>query len=164
MSSKVWKQKSKYFAVKLEWLNTFFLISIQFLCSTFKSSIKIVINSLQLDDIDNVPNDVTEILTKVLNYVNRIYIRGVTAKRGRRAILPRFPPIIWNVYNLVLKKQQRSTNNVERVIKRNQQMIETIVSKYHSQKGEMNVIGYLKAIRYKLKLQIPKILEAEVKE
>lgn len=65
----------------------------------------IVVNSPQADDIDNVPNDVVENLQELLNFVGRIYVRGISARGRCRAVAPRLPPTIWNVYNLVLTKQ-----------------------------------------------------------
>lgn len=140
---------------------------------------------------------------ELFSYVQRIYVRGVTARGRRRAVPPRFPPQLWNVYELVLNKQQRTTNSVEswhsrfqrmiqshhsgvwkfleniqkdenenqviitqldgghtRVrhpvrgsVKRNQEQVEVIVGNYQNYKSEDNIVTYLLAIGYKLKLK-----------
>lgn len=164
----------------------------------------IVLNSPQPDDVHNIPEDVIEHLIDLLNYVDRVYVKGISARGRRRAVQPRFPPKIWNLYQLTLTKQQRSTNTVEGwhsrfqriivqhhsgiwrfiehlkkdenenqvmmtqllaghtrirhavkgVVKRNQEQIEIIVGNYATYKEEENVLTYLKAIGYKLKLQV----------
>lgn len=151
---------------------------------------------------DGMDDDIVAKLEEVFRYVDRIYIRGVPARGRQRAVAPRFAPPIWNVYNLVLNKIQRSTNAVEgwhsrwqriivshhssvwkfienlkkdenennvqmtqlmaghtrirypvkRQYKRNQHQIEQIVSNYNTYKAEGNVLTYLLAISFKLKL------------
>lgn len=57
----------------------------------------------------------------------------------------------------------RIRHPVKGTIKRNQQIIETIVSNYESYKDEGNVVTYLKAIGNKLKLNAV-VPEQEVEE
>lgn len=163
----------------------------------------IVINAPQIDDIEDVPENIVNNLMDLLNFVDRVYLRGTPARGRRRAVLPRFPLLLWNVHEIVLNRQQRSTNTVEgwhsrfahmivsyhsgvwkfldnlkkdqndnqtmmiqlsaghtRVrhpikasIRRNQEMIERIVENYQTYKDDDNVLTYLKAIGYKLKLK-----------
>ena len=141
-------------------------------------------------------------IIELAEYVEHTYVRGRPARGRRRETLPRYAPAIWNVYDLVLNQQQRSTNAVEgwhsrfqRIIVthhsgiwkfiehiqkdenenetlmiqlnaghtrirypikgkylRNQRQIEIIVGNYNTYKTEGNVLEYLKAISYKIKL------------
>lgn len=52
-------------------------------------------------------------LTNLIDYVETFYIRGRPARGRRRAAGPRFEPILWNVYQLVLQRQNRTTNAAE---------------------------------------------------
>lgn len=71
---------------------------------------EMIMNEIDNDGIDN---NVVEKLEELFSYVDRVYVRGVQARGRRRAVQPRFEMSIWNVYELVLNKRQRSTNAVE---------------------------------------------------
>lgn len=85
----------------------------------------VIVNGVHDAEIED---DVHNKLADLINYVERIYVRGVTACGRRRAVAPKFEPRLWNVYDLVITKQQRLTNAVEGWHSRFQQ----IIVSYHS--------------------------------
>lgn len=98
-----------------------------------------IVNNLEDQEMDE---DVKTKLFDLISYVERVYVRGVPARGRRQAVAPRFPPNLWNCYDMVLTKQQRTTNAVEGWHSRFQRIIIAHHSKIwkfieHIQKDEM---------------------------
>jgi MULE transposase domain/FLYWCH zinc finger domain len=70
-----------------------------------------------LDDVENVfqelKNEIHESVDDLATYIEVTYILGKPARGRRRAVAPRFPMELWNVYEMTLSKMQRTNNIVE---------------------------------------------------
>lgn len=62
---------------------------------------------------DSISEEVPDDVVDLVNYIDATYVRGRAARGRRRATAPRFAPPLWNVYELVLNKMQRSNNVCE---------------------------------------------------
>lgn len=62
---------------------------------------------------DEVSDGVEESVLDLSLYIERTFVRGIPARGRRREVPPRFPPHVWNVYNLVLNGTQRTINTIE---------------------------------------------------
>jgi len=162
---------------------------------------------IPLEEIVEVFENITEgmdpRLDALISYIDSTYVQGPL--RRRRRVPPRFPPQVWNVYDLVLNGDERTNNAVEgwhnhlqkmmvvhhgslwrfldilkkeetqirntivqvqgghtnirepvnKKYKTNQRQIENIVNQCEAYKLEGNVVGYLRAIGYRLKTGPP---------
>lgn len=66
-----------------------------------------------VDTFDELVEEIHEDVIDFAEYIERTYIRGTRARGRRRAVPPRFPPVVWNSYNLVMDDRQRTNNAVE---------------------------------------------------
>ena len=57
-----------------------------------------------LDTFDKTADEFSE----MIDYVKQVHVRGVAARRRRRAQPARFPPDIRNVYNYVISGEERT--------------------------------------------------------
>lgn len=68
---------------------------------------------LQLQDEIDEENDDMIRLEDIAEYLDRTYIRGRPARGRRRAVPPRYPLEMWNVYNRTIDDEARTNNAVE---------------------------------------------------
>jgi len=72
---------------------------------------------LPLDDVIDVFNDMEDDLSdavlEVYEYFEKTYLVGTPGRGRRRAVPPRYPPAIWNVYEAVIHDDHRTNNMVE---------------------------------------------------
>ncbi|KAE9525802.1 hypothetical protein AGLY_014028 [Aphis glycines] len=80
----------------------------------FSIYIKMILDFVKVDDIYNSINslydELPEEIFPLLEWFEENYI-GTVIRNRRRS--PRFPPIIWNVHDRVLNKEDRTNNNAE---------------------------------------------------
>lgn len=74
---------------------------------------------------DAIMDEVHEDVVPLGLYIETTYVRGRPARGRRKAIEPRYPPTLWNVYDLVLQNDDRTNNVVEGWHSRFQKMINT---------------------------------------
>lgn len=84
---------------------------------------------IPLDNIEEVFDYLLEIshddVQDLMTYFETTYLRGRPARGRRRAVPPRFPPQLWNVYERVLNRADRTNNFVEGWHSKFQKMIVT---------------------------------------
>lgn len=65
------------------------------------------------DVFDELFNVLHESVIPIWQYLELYYVRGREGRGRRRAVLPTFPPAIWNVYESTLNHHHRTNNHVE---------------------------------------------------
>jgi hypothetical protein len=76
-----------------------------------------------VDVFEQLKDDIHDIVDELATYIEVTYISGKPARGRRRAVAPRFPKELWNVYEMTLSKMQRTNNIVEEWNSRFQKLI-----------------------------------------
>lgn len=63
-----------------------------------------------VDVFDCLAEEVPEKFLPFAEYFKQNYVRGITARGRRRAVAPPYPPKLWNQYDAVLNRFQRTNN------------------------------------------------------